>query len=109
MLFMKTKPGQAYRVDLGIAGKVRLMFVVCRDDHSRPRALTICVPITASSRNSDYEVELPKVPFLSKKSYANVQGIQAIQDHELSKRPAGTFRKEVLEKVRDALRFALEL
>ena len=106
---MKTKPGQVYRVDLGMAGKVRLMLAVSRKDDAKPRALTICVPVTGSTRDSGYEVELPKVPFLSKKSYANVQGIQAIQDHELSQKPIGSFRKEVLDEVRDALRFALEL
>lgn len=105
---MTTKPGQVYRVDLGIGGKVRLMMVVSREDADPPRALTICVPITTSYRESDYEVPLPRVPFLKEMSYANVQGIQAVQNHELSTSPVGTFRREVVVEVQSALRFALD-
>ncbi len=75
---MTTKPGEVYRVDLGMGGKVRMMLVISKEDADAPRALSICVPITTSSRGSAYEVELPKRPFFSKSSFANVQGIQAI-------------------------------
>ena len=103
-----TKPGEVYRVDLGMGGKVRLMVVVSRQDEEAPRALSLCVPITTAYRGSDYEVELPSMPFLRAKSYANVQGLQAIQDHELSG-PVGLFYGPVLEDLRSALRFAMEL
>lgn len=105
---MTTKPGQVYRVDLGIGGKVRMMLVVSREDVSPPRALSLCVPITSVYRESPYEVELPSRPFLRMKSYANVQGLQAIQHHELQG-PIGTFFGEPINKVRDALRYALDL
>ena len=62
---MTTKPGEVYRVDLGIGGKVRLMIVVSREDPEAPRALSICVPITTAYRGSPYEVELPAPVFLS--------------------------------------------
>lgn len=103
-----TKPGEVYRVDLGMGGKVRMMIVVSREDTDSPRALSLCVPITTAYRGSDYEVELPSRPFLRTKSYANVQGLQAIQDHELSG-PIGTFYGSALDDLKRALRFAMDL
>ena len=38
---MTTKPGDVYRVDLGLGGKVRLMVVVSREDRDAPRALSL--------------------------------------------------------------------
>ncbi|MGJ8655491.1 MAG: type II toxin-antitoxin system PemK/MazF family toxin [Akkermansiaceae bacterium] len=103
-----TKPGEVYRVDLGLGGKVRMMMVVSRYDVSAPRALSLCVPITSAYRESDYEVALPTMPFLTMKSFANVQGLQAIQDHELQDK-VGLFYGVVLDDVKAALRYALDL
>lgn len=105
---MTTKPGEVYRVDLGAGGKVRMMLVVSREDTAPPRALSLCVPITSISRDSPYEVELPSRPFLRMRSYANVQGLQAVQHHEL-RGPIGTFYGHAMDHVRQALRFALDL
>ena len=105
---MTTKPGQVYRVDLGIGGKVRLMLIVSREDASPPRALSLCVPITSSYRGSRYEVALPSSPFLRTTSDANVQGLQAVQHHELAG-PVGTFFGKPMDEVRKALRYALAL
>ena len=103
-----TKPGEVYKVDLGMGGKVRMMMVVSRHDLNSPRALSLCVPITTSYRDSAYEIVLPSTHFLRARSYANVQGLQAIQDHELEG-PIGIFYGSVLEDVKVALRYALEL
>lgn len=84
------------------------MLVVSREDSDPPRALCLCVPITSAYRGSPYEVELPSRPFLRLKSYANVQGLQAIQYHEL-KGPVGTFYGKAMEDVRAALRYAMEI
>ena len=105
---MTTKPGEVYRVNLGMGGKVRLMLAVSREDGNAPRALSLCVPITTSSRDSAYEVELPARPFFRMKSYANVQGLQAIQHHELEG-PVGIIYGEAFDRVREALRHVLEL
>ena len=102
------KSGEVYRVDLGMAGKVRLMMVVSRADENAPRALTLCVPITTAYRDSEYEVPLPSMPFLRAQSYANIQGLQAIQNHELQGR-IGSFYGSVFEDVKTALRFAMDL
>ncbi len=105
---MTTKPGEVYRVDLGLGGKVRLMVVVSREDRDAPRALSLCVPITTVSRQSRYEVQLAAAAFLTQKSYANVQGLQAVQHHEL-RGPIGTIYGEPFQKIRQALQYALEL
>ena len=99
---MTTRPGEVYRVDLGMGGKVRLMLVVSREDKDAPRSLAICAPITTAYRGSAYEVELPPRPFLRERSYANMQGLQAIQQHELVG-PVGTFHGEVMDRIRAAL------
>ncbi len=84
------------------------MVVVSREDADMPRSLTICAPITTSYRGSKYEVEIGKQKFLREKSYVNVQGIQAIQSHELSG-PIGKLDKATMESVKSALRYVLEL
>ena len=103
-----TKPGEVYRVDLGMGGKVRLMMVVSRHDDKAPRALSLCVPITTAYRESEYEVTLPSMSSLRAQSHANFQGLQAIQDHELIG-PVGLFYGSVIEDVKKALRYAMEL
>ena len=70
--------------------------------------MALCVPITTQNRASSYEVALPRVRFLREQSYANVQGLQAIQYHEL-KGPVGRFTPDVIDRIREALRFAREL
>jgi mRNA interferase MazF len=105
---MKTKPGEVWLADLGIAGKIRPVLVVSRDDPDPPRVLTIYVPLTTKARNSDYEVELGKLPFLNERSFANVQGIGAIPTARLD-RKLGAVSEETLNQVRAAIRFALDL
>ncbi len=105
---MTTKAGEVYRVDLGIGGKVRLMFVLSREDPDAPRALSVCAPVTTSFRGSPYEVELPRMHFLTEKSFVNVQGLQAIQHHELSKRPVGRVNGKALEEVFAAVKYLFE-
>ena len=48
------------------------------------------------------------LPFLRKKSYVNVQGIQPIRFHELIQR-VGQISEASLKKIRAALRFTFEL
>ena len=105
---MKASPGEVYRVDLGMAGKVRYMLVVSRADPDPPRALALCVPITTQNRGSKYEVALPRVRFLREQSYANTQGLQAVQHHELEG-PVGRIPAETLDHIKAALRFAMDL
>jgi mRNA interferase MazF len=105
---MTPEPGEVYRVDLGMAGKVRYFVVVSRLDDDAPRALSLCVPITTQNRGSKYEVELPRVRFLRELSFANVQGLQAVQHHELEG-PVGRFAEPAMNAIRSALRYAMDL
>lgn len=91
-----------------MAGKLRYFVVVSRHDDDPPRALALCVPITTKNRGSKYEVELPRVRFLREQSFANVQGLQAVEHHELEG-PVGTFDRRTMEAIKDALRFAMSL
>ena len=105
---MTTKPGEVYLVDLGIAGKVRPMIVLSREDSDPPRALAICAPVTTASRDSRYEIPIGKPIFLKSESFVNVQGLQAISHHELH-RKLGNITDSYLSQIRDALVFALDL
>ena len=55
------KIGDVFIVDLGIAGKVRPVVIVSREDNHAPRALAIAVPLTLENRGSPYEVPMPCV------------------------------------------------
>jgi mRNA interferase MazF len=105
---MTTEPGQVYLVDLGMAAKTRPMLVVSRRDADAPRALAVCAPITTSTRDSEYEVSIGKPKFLHESSYVNVQGMQAIQHHEL-KRMIGRLPDPDLRKVKDAIQWLFEI
>jgi mRNA interferase MazF len=105
---MTTEPGQVYLVDLGMAAKTWPMLVVSRRDDDAPRALAVCAPITTSTRDSEYEVSIGKPKFLHESSYVNVQGMQAIQHHEL-KRMIGRLPDADLKKVKSALEWLFEI
>lgn len=95
-------------VDLGIAGKVRPMVVVSREDSDPPRAIAVCAPLTTAYRGSEYEVGIGKLRFLDQQSYINVQGMLAIQHHELG-RCIGRLSDEIMQRVRTALKYAFDL
>jgi len=105
---MTTEPGQVYLVELGIAAKTRPMLVVSRRDDDAPRALSVCAPITTSTRDSEYEVSIGKPKFLHEPSYVNVQGLQAIQHHEL-KRMIGRLSDANLQTVMKAIKWLFNI
>jgi mRNA interferase MazF len=102
------KPGEVWKIDLGMAGKVRWLIIVSRHDPDAPRALCLAVPITTKFRHSLYEVPLGKLSFLREESYANVQGLTALEWNELESF-VGQLPLPLLQKVREAIRFTLEL
>jgi mRNA interferase MazF len=81
---------------------------VSRYDANPPRALVIYVPLTTQNRGSSYEVELPKLRFLDKISFANVQGLGSIPRIRLE-RKLGELPSNVLSKIKRAIILALEL
>ncbi len=48
------KPGEIWKVDWGLADKVRWFIVVSRYDPDVPRALALGVPVTTKYRGSAY-------------------------------------------------------
>jgi mRNA interferase MazF len=93
---------------LGIAAKTRPVVVVSRDDADPPRALFLYVPLTTQQRSSDYEVPVPKLPFLKMEGVANVQGLSSLSTTRLERR-LGMLPAEVFAQIKNALRFALDL
>ena len=76
---MRPQPGEIWLADLGLAAKTRPVVIVSRQDPDPPRALVLYVPLTTQRRNSPYEVPLPRLS------------------------------AEVMERLKDALAFALDL
>jgi mRNA interferase MazF len=105
---MMPKVGEVYMLDLGFEGKTRPIVIVSREDADAPRALSVFVPLTKESRGGNCEVKMPRVPWLRLQSYANVLGLGAAEWHELTDR-RGRFDAVTVGKIRDAIRWMLEL
>ena len=105
---MSPRPGEVWLADLGITAKTRPVVVVSRYDEDPPRVLVLYVPLTSEDRGSEYEVEMPKLPFLRLEGVANVQGIGSLPVKRLE-RKLGTLPTEVMNRIKKALRFALDL
>lgn len=105
---MHPRPGEVWLADLGIAAKTRPVVVVSRYDEDPPRVLAIDVPLTSEDRGSSYEVQMPKLPFLRLEGVANVQRIASLPQRRLERR-LGVPPKEVMDRIKTALRFALDL
>jgi mRNA interferase MazF len=105
---MTTTPGEVYWVDLGMIAKRRPVVVVSRRDPAAPRAVLIVAPLTTQPRGGLYEVAFPKPRWLPLESVIDVQGLRAIGVHELGHR-AGVLPPGIMDKVRTALRHALDL
>lgn len=105
---MSPTPGEIWLADLGMAAKTRPVLIVSRRDPSPPRALIIYVPLTSQNRASPYEVPMPNLAFLRQESTANVQGIASLPVTRLE-RKLGQVPAEVLDKVKQALAYAMEL
>jgi mRNA interferase MazF len=105
---MNPKPGEVWLADLGLAAKARPVVIVSREDANPPRALVIYVPLTTQYRGSDYEVALPKLRFLDRESFVNVQGIGSIPTVRLI-RKLGSLPTQVFYEIRTTILFALDL
>ncbi|MDF0644557.1 MAG: type II toxin-antitoxin system PemK/MazF family toxin [Nitrospira sp.] len=105
---MKTRPGEIWLADLGLAAKVRPVLVVSRHDPDAPRALTIYLPLTTQHRGSPYEVPVGSLQFLDQASVVNVQGVGAVIEPRLV-RKLGSLPADTFTKVKEALRFICDL
>jgi mRNA interferase MazF len=105
---MSHRHGEVWLADPGLAAKPRPVVIISRDDPAPPRALVIYVPLTTQNRDSHYEVPLPKLRFLDRDSFANVQGIGSLPTVRLE-RKLGELPTACLAQIKDALGFALNL
>ena len=105
---MAAKPGEVWLADLGLAAKTRPVVILSRYDPQAPRALVVYVPLTTQNRGGRYEIELGRVRFLNEMSVANVQGIGSIPAIRLQRR-LGLLSTEILDRIKKAIRFALDL
>ena len=105
---MNPQTGEIWLADLGLAARTRPVVIVSRQDPEPPRALVLYVPLTTQCRNSPYEVPLPRLPFLDRESVANVQGLGSLPTVRLERR-IGRLSTAVIEQLKDALAFALDL
>ena len=105
---MAAKPGEVWLADLGLAAKTRPVVILSQDDPQAPRALVTYIPLTTQDRGSRYEIELGNLRFLRETSVANIQGIGSIPSVRLQ-RKLGSLPGETLEKIKQAVRLALNL
>ena len=105
---MNLQPGEIWLADLGLAAKTRPIIIVSRQDPDPPRSLVLYVPLTTQRKDSPYEVPLPRLPFLDRESVANVQGLGSLPTVRLE-RKIGKLPNNVMERLKDALVFALDL
>jgi mRNA-degrading endonuclease toxin of MazEF toxin-antitoxin module len=66
------------------------------------------VPLTTQHRHSLYEVPLPRLGFLDRDSFANVQGLGSLPQVRLERR-LGKLPDDVMKGIQRALIFALDL
>ena len=99
---------RSWLADLGLTAKARPVVIVSREDANPPRVLAIYVPLTQQTRGSRYEVEIGKLPFLDGASFANVQGIGSLAHARLERR-LGQLPPSLIAKLKEAIRFALEV
>ena len=105
---MNAKPGDIWLADLGLAAKTRPVLIISRFDPDAPRTLITYVPLTTQHRGSRYEIPLEDLPFLHQLSVVNVQGIGSLVEPRLD-RKLGRLSTATMAKVKEAIRFALEL
>ncbi len=71
-------------------------------------SLPTYLPVTTQHRGSRYEVPVGRLPFLDPSSVVNVQGIGSLVEPRLE-RKLGQLPADVLGKVKEAIRFLLDL
>jgi mRNA interferase MazF len=105
---MNPRPGEVWLADLGLVAQSRPVVIVSRYNPNPPRPLAIYVPLTTQDRGSDYEVQLPRLPFLRETGVANIQGVGAIPTGRLE-RKLGQVPPAVMGQIRAALALAFGL
>jgi mRNA interferase MazF len=96
----KILPGEIWRVDLGLAAKVRPALVMSAFPSDQELALLIIIPHTTAVRDNRWELDIPK-PFLDRGVF-HLQQIQPISLARFDVR-LGVLTSEELALVRTSL------
>jgi mRNA interferase MazF len=102
-----TAVGEVWRVDLGMAAKVRPVLVLSEHPADNELAVLVVVPHTTTLRGNRWEVDVPKT-FLRKPGAFNLHGIGAMSIHRLEAL-LGVLSAEEVRRVKVALIRALNL
>lgn len=96
----RTLPGEIWRVDFGLAAKVRPALILSDYPNDDELALLVVIPHTTAVRGNRWEINIPK-SFLK----AGVFHLQQIQPISLSRFDArlGVLTAEEFNQVRNAL------
>jgi mRNA interferase MazF len=73
----RTLPGEIWRVDFGLAAKVRPALILSDFPEDEELALLVVIPHTTAVRGNRWELALPK-PFLKSPGVFHLQQIQPI-------------------------------
>ena len=96
----RTLPGEIWRVDLGLAAKVRPALVLSDYPRDEELALLVVIPHTTAVRGNRWELALPK-PFL-KPGVFHLQQIQPISLAHFDAR-LGVLTPEEFKRVKETL------
>ena len=101
---MKANPqiGEVWFVDFGYEQKPRYALVVGSHPESR-LAISSVLQITTQHGGTEFEVTLPRVPWLREQSYVNAQTVQPVKWTEFTRKAPGQFQLSVMVEVRKAL------
>ena len=96
----RTLPGEIWRVDFGLAAKVRPALVLSDYPRDEELALLVVIPHTTAVRGNRWELALPK-PFL-KPGVFHLQQIQPVSLAHFDAR-LGVLTPEEFKRVKDTL------
>lgn len=97
----RTKPGEVWMVDLGMAAKMRPCVLLSEHPADDELALILVVPHTTAVRGNRWELSLP-LPFLKKAGVLHLQQIQPVSLAKLE-RKLGELPPERLAELRAAV------
>jgi mRNA interferase MazF len=97
----RTLPGEIWRVDFGLAAKVRRALIVRDYPEENELALLIVVPHTTAIRGNRWELSVAK-PFLKSPGIFHLQQIQPISLSRFEAR-LGVLTSDEFKRVKEAL------
>jgi mRNA interferase MazF len=97
----RTLPGEIWRVDFGLAAKVRPALILSDFPEDDELALLVVIPHTTAVRGNRWELNVPK-PFLKNPGVFHLQQIQPISLARFEAR-LGMLTPDEFKRVKDSL------